>query len=95
MFSYTYPRHTTTCARDFLYRLNEVFEIKDSNAYLQRDNGSEFIVEFEAINEAYNIASVTNHVMQPKTNGYVERHNRTLKEENLIFHMPENCTGSE
>ena len=88
MFSYAYTRHTATCARDFLYRLNEVFEIKDSNVYLQRDNGSEFMAEFEEVAEAYNITLVTNYVRQPKMNGYVERHNRTLKDENLIFHMP-------
>lgn len=89
MFSYAYTRHTATCARDFLYRLNEVFQIQDSNAYLQRDNGTEFMAEFEEEAERYNITLITNYVRQPKMNGFVERHNRTLKDENLIFHLPE------
>ncbi|MBD3328961.1 transposase [Candidatus Dojkabacteria bacterium] len=92
-FARAYTRHTAYCARDFLRRLNYLFDLSFSQAYLQRDNGSEFMAEFEEEAEKYDIELITNYVRKPVMNSFVERFNRTLKEESLIYE--EVCTVKE
>ena len=89
MFAYAYTRHTAICARDFLTKLNYLFNLEGSKAYLQRDNGSEFMAEFEEQADRFGITSITNYVRIPKMNGYVERLNRTIKEECLLYNIPD------
>ena len=88
-FAYAYTRHTSRCATDFLHRLNVVFDIQNMEAYLQRDNGTEFMAEFEEAADEYGIKLITNYVRMPKMNGFVERFNRSMKEELLEYEMPE------
>ena len=90
VFAYGYSRHTARCARDFLRKLNYLFDIKDSKAYIQRDNGSEFMGEFEEEAERFNITVITNYVRKPEMNGFIERFNGTLKRELLEYEMPSN-----
>lgn len=92
MFAYAYTRHTSRCAKDFLTKLNSVFNLKESSAYIQRDNGSEFSGEFEQECEQFGINVITNYVRMPKMNGYVERFNRTLKEQVLVFNHADNVS---
>ena len=80
-FAYAYTRHTANCARDFLVKLDYLYSLKGSKAYIQRDNGSEFMGECEKME----ICVITNYVRQPKMNGFVERFNRSLKEEVLQY----------
>ena len=89
IFARAYSRHTSRCAKDFLEKLNYVFNLKYSSAYIQRDNGGEFMGEFEELAKRYDITLVTNYVKCPQMNGYVERLNRTLKSELLEYIMPE------
>ena len=84
-YARAYRRHTANCARDFLRRLNYVFDISDSNAYIQRDNGTEFIAQFEQEANKFNITLITNYVRRPQMNTFVERFNRILKEECLDY----------
>lgn len=84
-FAYAYTRHTANCARDFLIKLNYLYSLRGSKAYIQRDNGTEFMGEFERECENMDICVVTNYVRQPKMNGVVERFNRSLKEEVLQY----------
>jgi putative transposase len=88
MFARIYSRHTANCARDFLQRLDYLFDIKNTKAYIQRDNGSEFMGDFECLAEEYNIELITNFIRRPQMNGFVERMNRTIKEELLEYEMP-------
>ena len=87
IFAYAYSRHTAYCARDFLRKLNYLFDISDSNAYIQKDNGGEFLAEFEEEAKLYGITLVTNYIRMPKMNGYIERFNRTLEEELLNYNQ--------
>ena len=82
-YARAYSRHTAICARDFLSRLNYLFSIKGTKAYIQRDNGTEFMAEFEEEAKKYDVELITNYVRMPKMNGYVERFNRTIKNELL------------
>ncbi len=88
VFAYAYTRHTATCAKNFLQKLNSVFHIQETESYIQRDNGSEFMGEFEEAAEEYKIKLITNYVRCPQMNGFVERFNRTLKRELLDYEMP-------
>jgi transposase InsO family protein len=89
MFARTYSRHTAVCARDFLSRLDYLYRIRSTTAYIQRDNGSEFMGEFEEAANEYDITLVTNYVRRPQMNAYVERFNGTLKSELLEYVMPD------
>lgn len=88
-FARAYSRHTSRCAADFLSRMSKVFEIKNSEAYVQRDNGSEFMGEFEKEAKRYGIEMITNYPRQPKANAFIERFHRTYKEQMLIYELPE------
>lgn len=89
IFARAYSRHTSRCAKDFLERLNYVFSLQNSRAYIQRDNGTEFMGYFEDLARKYEVTLITNYVKCPKMNGYVERFNRTLKGELLGYIMPD------
>ena len=82
-YARAYSRHTAICARDFLNRLDYLFSIKGTKAYIQRDNGTEFMAEFEEEATKHDVELITNYVRMPKMNGYVERFNRTIKNELL------------
>lgn len=88
-FARAYSIHTSRCAADFLTRLSKVFDIQDSEAYLQRDNGSEFKGDFEKAADEYGIKIITNPPRSPQSNGFIERFNRTYKEQMLIYELPE------
>jgi hypothetical protein len=53
---------------------------------IQTDNGSEFLGEFQVYLENKNIKQEFIYPRSPKVNGYVERFNRTFKEEFLYKH---------
>jgi len=88
LFARAYSTHSSNAAKDFLKRLDYLFNIKESKAYIQRDNGSEFMGGFEQQANKYEITLVTNYVRTPQMNGFIERLNRSMKEECLEYHMP-------
>ena len=87
MFSYAYTTHSSNMARDFLRKLNKIFELKGSKAFIQRDNGREFAGKFEEECKRLDIEVITNYVRMPKMNGYIERLNRTIKEQLLDYNL--------
>ncbi len=87
-FARAYSVHTANSAKDFLERLDYVFNIKNNDVYIQRDNGTEFMGEFEQLAQKYQITLLTNYVRRPQMNGYIERLNRSIKEECLEYYMP-------
>lgn len=78
-FAYTYKTHTSASAKDFFIKLQQVAPF--TITHVQTDNGSEFDKYFGQYMQEQNIVHFHNYPKQPKMNCFVERFNRTLKEE--------------
>lgn len=89
VFARAYTRHTANCARDFLRKLDYLFDMSHSQVYIQRDNGTEFMAEFEKEAENLGISLITNHARCPEMNGFVKSFNKILKNECLLYNSPE------
>lgn len=80
-FAHIYKTHSSYNAADFLLRLNYLFQDKIEN--IQTDNGSEFAKYFDKACKHLGIEHYFSRNRTPKDNAYVERFNRTLKEQYL------------
>lgn len=83
-FAFAYRSHSSRTAADFLDKLIHVSPMPVT--HLQTDNGSEFAKEFA---EACRLRSITHYYTyprSPKMNAFIERFNRTLTEEFLMYH---------
>ena len=80
-FARMYTTHSSSSARDFLYRLHLLLDGKIEN--VQTDNGSEFHRHFEDACQTLNLQHYWSRVRTPKDNAVCERFNRTLQEEFL------------
>jgi transposase InsO family protein len=82
-YAYTYTNHSSASARDFLNRLIEraPFTITE----IQTDNGSEFAHHFHEACLALGITHYHTYPRSPKMNAFIERFNRTLSEECLVY----------
>lgn len=80
-FSYTYSSLSSRTALDFFRKLEAVYPIKDGIQTVQTDNGLEFMGEFDQCLKQRRIEHIFIYPRCPKINGFVERANRTLKEE--------------
>ncbi len=83
-FAWTYTTGSSRSARDFLGKLQTVapFPLR----HLQTDNGSEFQGLFDQATTEAAIPHFWNYPRYPKGNAYVERFNRTIQEELLVYH---------
>lgn len=83
-FAHTYCNHSSDSARDFLKRLIQraPFCITE----IQTDNGSEFAQHFHQACLALNITHYHTYPCSPKMNAFIERFNRTLSEECMVYH---------
>ena len=86
-FAHVYKTHSSYNAADFLLRLNYLFQDKIEN--IQTDNGSEFAKYFEKACQYLGIDHYFSRTRTPKDNSYVERFNRTLKEQFLPNFTPD------
>jgi len=86
-FAYAYSSHSAGCAKDFMKKLQVVapFTIKR----VQTDNGSEFAGVFADYIRTSGMVHFHNYPRSPKSNAYVERFNRTLKEQHINWHRDE------
>jgi len=79
----TYAREYKTLssdnAKDFMTRLRRIFEYEIKR--VQTDNGPEFYKHFDEYLTKENITHFWNYPASPKSNAYIERFNRTLKEQ--------------
>ncbi|MFA6534475.1 MAG: integrase core domain-containing protein [Patescibacteria group bacterium] len=82
-FAHMYTTHSSTNARDFLYRLHYLLDGKIEN--IQTDNGSEFKKNFDLALVKLDIPHYHSRVKTPKDNPQNERFNRTLEEEFIAF----------
>jgi putative transposase len=82
-YAHTYTNHSSTSARDFLKRLiqHAPFTITE----IQTDNGSEFAHHFHEACLALGITHYHTYPRSPKMNAFIERFNRTLSEECLVY----------
>jgi len=80
-FSYTYSNLSSRTALDFFRKIEAVYPIKDGIHTVQTDNGLEFIGLFDQCLKQKQIKHIFIYPRCPKINGFVERANRTLKEE--------------
>jgi len=82
-YAHTYTNHSSASARDFLKHLIQraPFTITE----IQTDNGSEFAHHFHEACLALGITHYHTYPRSPKMNAFIERFNRTLSEECLVY----------
>jgi len=93
-FAYAYKRLSSKTSMDFMKKLKEVVPFPIT--HIQTDNGSEFHGYFRDYLEKERITHFFTYPKRPIMNSYIERFNRTLKEEfvneaydDLIFDIDE------
>ena len=76
-YSFAYTHLSSAVSVDFLHKFQQVapFEIKR----IQTDNGSEFMDRFHADLEKQGLTHFFNYPRHPKSNGKIERYNRTIQ----------------
>jgi transposase InsO family protein len=83
-FTFAYDRLNSKNAKDFLEKLINVMPFKIKG--IQTDNGSEFLGEFTKALKKKDIKHYFNYPRYPKGQAYVERMNRTLQEEFVMYY---------
>ena len=76
-YSFAYTHLSSAISTDFLHKFQAVapFEIK----HIQTDNGGEFMDKFHADLEKQGLIHFFNYPRHPKSNGKIERYNRTIQ----------------
>lgn len=83
-YAYTYTNHSSGSARDFLKRL--IRHAPFAIAEIQTDNGSEFAHHFHDACVTLDITHYHTYPRSPKMNAHIERFNRTVQEECIVYH---------
>ena len=83
-FAACYTNHGSYSASDFLTKCQAV--LPDCPRAVQTDNGSEFALHFDRACQKLKLERFHTYPRSPKMNAHVERFNRTLEEEFLIYH---------
>ena len=83
-FARGYRSHSSKAAEDFLKKLREVSPVPVT--HVQTDNGTEFAGHFDRLCEKEGIIQYYTYPRSPKMNAHVERFNRSLSEEFLVYH---------
>lgn len=82
-FAAAYTNHGSKSAADFLAKTRQVLPLCPKD--VQTDNGSEFALHFhQAVKETG--LHFNTHPRSPKENAHIERFNRSLNEEFLVYH---------
>jgi putative transposase len=84
-FSCTYDRLNSLNATDFMSKLNKVVPFKINK--IQTDNGSEFEGYFANYLKANEIEHFHNYPRYPRGNAYIERFNRTIRQQYVNTNM--------
>ena len=82
-FAWTYPNDGSRSAADFLTTFRRIAPFQMTR--IQTDNGSEFAKEFREAALAASLTHFFTYPKRPQTNGTIERFNRTLQEEFLVW----------
>jgi len=83
-FAGAYTNHGSASASDFLKRCLAV--LPDCPTHIQTDNGSEFARYFRETVAALQLTHYHTYPRSPKMNAHVERFNRTVEEEFIVYH---------
>lgn len=86
-YSYAYTKLSSTTSVDFLHKFQQVapFTIK----HIQTDNGGEFMARFHEDLERQGLTHFFNYPRHPKSNGKIERYNRTIQTECIDRNLEE------
>ena len=86
-YSFAYTKLSSATSTDFLHKFQSVapFEIK----HIQTDNGSEFMDKFHADLGKQGLTHFFNYPRHPKSNGKIERYNRTIQDEFIDANIEE------
>jgi transposase InsO family protein len=85
-FAACYTNHGSYSATDFLKKALRV--LPDCPTHIQTDNGSEFALHFDSACEELHLTRYHTYPRSPKMNAHIERFNRTLDEEFLVWNKP-------
>jgi hypothetical protein len=80
-FAYGYTRLNSRNTVDFLNKVKMVYPIESGIKTIQTDNGLEFLGDFDQKLRKDNLPHLFIYPRCPKINGFIERANRSLKEE--------------
>jgi transposase InsO family protein len=83
-YAHTYTNHSSGATRDFLKRL--IRHAPFAIAEIQTDNGSEFAHHFHEACVTLGIIHYHTYPRSPKMNAHIERFNRTVQEECIVYH---------
>jgi hypothetical protein len=86
-FAYTYKNLNSQNTVDFIKKFNCVYPIESGIKTIQTDNGLEFLGDFHQYLLNQGINHLFTYPRCPKINGFIERSNRSLKEEFIYSHM--------
>ena len=86
-YSYAYTKLSSATSVDFLHKFQKVapFTIK----HIQTDNGGEFMARFHEDLEKQGLTHFFNYPRHPKSNGKIERYNRTIQAECIHGNLDE------
>lgn len=83
-YAEAYTSHSSVTARDFLKQL--IHQVPFEIVEIQTDNGSEFAKHFHEACVALDIMHYHTYPRCPKMNAHIERFNRTISEEFVVYH---------
>lgn len=83
-YARVYTNHSSGTARDFLLQLALVAPFPLTE--IQTDNGSEFAGYFHQACDSLGITHYHTYPRSPKLNAHIERFNRTVQEEFIVYH---------
>jgi hypothetical protein len=86
-FSYTYNGLSSEKALDFFHKIEEVYPIENGIHTVQTDNGLEFMGLFDQYLKQEQIRHLFIYPRCPKINSFVERANRSLREEFINYNL--------
>lgn len=92
-FAYTYPSLSSKNAADFMDKFKEVTPFKVER--IQTDNGAEFEKHFRSSIEKSAITHFHSYPHHPQSNAHVERFNRTVREQHILWHQDESYEVDE
>jgi putative transposase len=84
-FAYAYKNDSSASGEDFLEKFVKVTPFVTTR--IQTDNGSEFAQLFDRNCQENDLIHFFNYPRHPQSNGYVERFNRTIKEQFANWHI--------
>jgi transposase InsO family protein len=84
-YSYAYKTLSSSTSTDFFTKLQQVAPF--SITHVQTDNGQEFHKHFYRTLQEQGLIHFFNYPRTPKSNGKIERYNRTIQEEFVDWHL--------